>query len=1163
MLLAALLSGCVPELPRIEEPKELTQASLAIFTVNEHLGHRASDELVHFDFDVATSAAKFVLLDAQGAVLPSQISGLVRNGSRLKGRIWTLLSLEPKGAVRLSLHAQGRRDSHAASAGFEAASDAVSIREEHGRVVVSNDRIAVALPRWPGVLAELTDLTTLPAPLESVRTNGGKWLGDARWVNEGSTLRAREASTRVLERGPVRAVIEQKLTFSDGRSYEATLTLVARQDAALIAEHSDVDEPKAALRLSMQAGLGADHVYWHSQWNSGEGHERWTLFDTAARFDREHVVCKMRPWSFWWLPDLAEWAGFYRKGHDPFVGVLLLRPSRWSPEGASGFNRTEVPVTARSGGGLDLTFPLAAGKVQLAAGRVEDRPLHREWALTAGSVSEHVVSDGSKAKLRHQLIKYGEFPLDETKDYGFDYASPQSGPAAPRLFFDPDLVARARRLAITDPDVKAEVRRGIQAIEDCGGLAATLDREGPDAFYNRYRFHQLQFALPKAYLGASDPQYGRFMAAAVKGLAGTVVDTFLKAPARPALGAYGPWFSETITRLVLNYDLIAGTGLLTAEEEIGLRPILVFAAHVLAHPDYWNVARGLNSANPNMTSAIILPKGLLGLALRGHPEGDIWLRDAEAELAEELADWVSPGGAWVESPAYQVSSFDGMFLFAQALRNVTGRDAFVNPRFKETLEYFGFLLTPPDGRFPPQKKAGALSPMVLPSVGHGFAGTITPFNGWMAAATTHTDPSYSARQQFFWERQGHPYETANRATGMVLAVTDPTLPTSPPAETSRAFPDFGSVMRSSWTDSNASYLVHRTGPNGHHYDDDQGSFVYYAKGAPLCLDWGNYYQPLLRSESFYHNRVSFDKRDSPAHFGTVGKLVALRSLPKTLDYSQGETAGGGGQRAFRHILLIKSPAALGANYVVVRDLTREAVPGQSFYWNLWCLSRSVEIGKSLVHFPGQLGVDLDVHVVSPVAPRIEQDHWGWKQTISLWGDFAEEQFGMRIAKDGSAEDFFVVLHPRAAEQRRARVDKLAGGTGMRIAHEEGTDYILFSPDTQARVERDDAQLRGEIAFARRYTSGEIRLAVVQGADASASLGGITLTSDGPVAIERTRKAISGESSGGAHRAVITLPGSYPTKGATLDDRPLPVTVDGRSLTFELPPGMHRFAIALE
>lgn len=1152
LLAGALVSGCSPAPPArlAEEATSGRAPALATFRVKEHLGHRSDDALVHFDFDVATTAADLRLTDAAGAPLPAQFTGIARAAGRTRGTVWTLVSLASMSEIALQLRA-----------GRAAALPGASIVEERDKLVLRNDRIAVALPRWPGTLGAPTDLASIPPPLRSVRQADGAWLCDARWVNEGAPLHVREAITTVIEPGPVRASVRQRLTLSDGQKYEAIVTLAAKQEAALVTESSDIDAPRAALRLSMQPGLAADHVVSYNHAIPAEKVNPWALMDTRASAAEERVVLGLRPWSFWWLPRVSEWAGFYREGDGPFAGVALLRPSRWSPDGWTGFQRTEVPVTARAGGGLDISFALAAGPVSTASGVSGPLPLHREWALTAG---DRRTGGPPETRLRRILLDQAEFPLDEVKDYGFDFTPPPNAGAGAHLFLNRAQIDRARAQARTDPAAAARVKAAIAYLDRCGGLQETLRNEGPEAFYKRYRGHSLVEVLPDAYLGSSDPKYGELLAAAVKGEAREIVETFLEAPTRPSIGAYGPWFSETITRLVLDHDLVTGAGLLTPEDEAAVRAALVFGARVLSHPDYWNRSRSLMSANPNMHSSIVLPLGILGLALRGHPEAAGWLRAAEAELERELSEWISPGGAWIENPSYQVASLDGMFLFAEAIRAAGGKDWFSDPRLRDTMDYFGFVLTPPDRRFPPKRAAGEPSPMVLPSIGDAFSGMATPFNGWMARATADTDPAYSARQQFFWRGQASHHSNGGRAKGLTLGLTDPALPAAPPRQTSRAFPGFGSVMRTSWTDAGASYVAHRTGPNDHHYHHDQGSFVYYAKGAPLCLDPGNNYHPVPRTQAWEHNLVSFDDAASPRHFAGRGKLVELRSLPRFLDYSHGETAGYGGQRSSRHLLLVKAENPLGPNYVIVRDTT-EGGAGQSYHWNLWCLARAPEISGKLVHFPGQMGVDLDVHLLSPAAPQIAKDRFQWSYTVPVWGDFSEDLRAVRVTKVGSAEDFFAVLHPRAAGEGAPRVAPLAGGAGVRSRHDEGTDWVLHTPGKEAIAEEGDVRLAGEIALARKYRNGAIRLVVMAGVarkGASARAGGWSLTSAGPAAIEIGGGRVIGESSGDAHTAVIAAPRSLTAARVTLDGKPLSATRGARTITIDLPAGDHVFEIAL-
>jgi hypothetical protein len=138
-----------------------------------------------------------------------------------------------------------------------------------------------------------------------------------------------------------------------------------------------------------------------------------------------------------------------------------------------------------------------------------------------------------------------------------------------------------------------------------------------------------------------------------------------------------------------------------------------------------------------MTANIRLPRGLVGLLLEGHPQAETWLESAENELRREIENWIIPGGAWIECPGYQGTSLDSILMLSTALRNVTGRDYFSHPRLRATMDYHGYLLTPPDHRLPRRYKVEESPPPgVLPSIGDTPFGSTTCYEGWMAAATS-------------------------------------------------------------------------------------------------------------------------------------------------------------------------------------------------------------------------------------------------------------------------------------------------------------------------------------------------------------------------------------------------------------------------------------------
>ncbi len=1121
-------------------------AVLATFAVREHLDHSFQDELIHFDFDVPEPGGAPWLADAAGAPVLAQIEGVTHAGGRMRGRVWTVASLEPRGAIDLTLRSGGAGEKAQPAPG-------AWITYEAGALVLANDRLAVAIPELEA-LAAPTDLRALPPPVRSVRLAGGAWMGGAAWVKEGAPLLVERATTEILEAGPVRVTVRRRLAFAGGGSYEAVVSLAARQEVALVTEDADVLAPGAALRISMTPGLGADHVFWHTQAKPPPGHVMWDLIDSHPTFEREQVVSHLRPWSFWWFDDVSPWAGFYRAGAEAFAAVLLLRPSRWRPDDWVGFDRTPIPVTARRGGGLDLTLVLDARKPGAATGA-----LHREWALAAGSVAEDVTPRAAHTRMRRLLVQHSEFPLDEVKDLAFDFTPTPR--AHPSLLFTQEDVDRARRQAQTDPAARAELARAVTYMNGCGCIDQSIAR-GPAACFDRYWGHDFRVALPTAYLGSADPRWGRFFGGVVEGLARRVVSLFLEAPERPSLGAYGPWFTTDLTNLALGLDLLEGTPYLSPEQVALARSALVLGARVLQHPDFWNLERGLCSANPNMHAAIKLPLGVLAVALAGHPDAGAWLHDSEAYLETILSGWISPGGAWLENPYYQLASMDSIMMLAAAEQGAGRKDLFADPRLRSTVDYLGFVLTAPDRRFTPGSTPGGAAPMTLPTIGDSTADPRSLYNGWMAARSGD-NPAYRARQQFYWKQQASSLANAGRASGYTLALTDTDAPAAPPAETSAAFPGFGSVMRSSWTDPRQSYVAHRTGPNAGHYHHDQGSFVYYAKGAPLCLDWGNYYVPQSRGEPRYHNEVSFTIDDAPYILSPVGSLLGLRALPGFLSSSHGRS-GANNAADDRHVVLVMSAAAMGANYLVVRDHTSDGPsPPYPFSANFWVLAGEPEIHGHDVHFPGAMGVDLEVSVLSPEAPHITPDHWAWTGGVAHLGTFGEDQWGIHVTKQGSVEDFLTVLYPRAPGERAPRVTALAGGAGVRVAHSEGVDVLLLSPDHPAEVRDGHAELHGEAALVRRSDSGALRLAVLAPGPqgwTSAALDDWALESDGLAALEITRGAVTGLSRGDAHTAVITLPPGFGRAAALLDGAPVAATREGRRLTLALPAGAHDVVI---
>jgi len=1173
-------------------------APLQTFTVKDYLQHQWTDELVHFpiSYSGTTLPKSLTLTDAEGKPVPCQISGLARKGGKITGTVWTVVTLPPKGSA--TFHLQPGKP----------VATPLLLRVQGNEYLLGNEFLAFRLPRLPGALKQPVNITSLPAPLLAVSGPGGKnWLGQGAWaIDADQPLTVKEAITTVVEQGPVRVTVRYRLVFTDGRSYQADIMLGDRQDVALFTDDTDVEAPKTTFRFALPPGLRADRLFWQNNYwaDSYKG-----LTGDPIVFEKEKVICNVCPWSFWWQQDRTTWAGLYRDDADPFLGILAVRPSRWTPIGWDGFDRTLIPITARAGGQVDVSLGLLAWMKKKEDGSTELFRAHRELAFTMGRADDfldkkrmtilkeaeaarqrqdnnawnRLLGEGMwRFKLRRQLIQYSEFPLDEVKDYGFDFKSAVRDRKHPYLLFTQSDIDRARQQAKANPGLKAELAKATGYITRLNpdALIAKIQKE-PDGwqayFRENYVGNGMYEVAPTAYIGSEDPRYGQLLAAGVKGLATQVADQFLNNPSRPTLGGNAHMAATTLLRLLLAYDTLADSGYLTPEDKSQIDAVLVFGGYVFDHPDYWNTDVGLCSANPNMTSLLKFPLGLVGLYLDGHPRAAHWLKFAETELQTELKDCIAPGGAWLECPFYQDPSLDGMFMLSQALRNVRGKDYFSEPQFKATMDYYGFLLTPPEVRFP-TKIEGVQAPMTIPSIGDAFPYFTTPFNGWMAYATAKSDPAFSARQQFYWQQQAFSVINGGRANAFMAAICDTELPVAPPTKLSRAFEGFGNILRSSWTDPKGSYVAHRCGYFTHHFDPgDPNTIIYYAKGAPLCVDFGHRGASAPEVETMwrpdYHTTVSFD-RPAPHHYwgASVGPKDAnkqrqeVRSLPRTIDYSTGVSFGSGNQMNNRHLLLIKSEDAMGATYVVMRDITKDGQPNQSFNWNLWCMAKEPEVIGNVAHFPGQFGVDLDAHVLSPANPQFVKDKYGYEQWVWPWwdrGKLREDQTGVHVRKTGSQEDFFTVLYPRAPGQEPAQVTAIGDGRGVELTHIEGKDVVLLSPGEAATVTSGAMRLEGETAFARRYQDGALRLAVVQGR-CVASIGDWALSGNGPAAIEVKGKQIIGECDGDARVATIALPMAYGTAVVTLDGKRVAAVAaaqEQRILSLDFPKGRHAFTVS--
>ena len=327
--------------------------------------------------------------------------------------------------------------------------------------------------------------------------------------------------------------------------------------------------------------------------------------------------------------------------------------------------------------------------------------------------------------------------------------------------------------------------------------------------------------------------------------------------------------SRPIRLIALDFDLIADSPAVSAQEKADILRRFAFLAHCMAELDDWpEKSAGFSMGNRNFYSDRFAALGTLACLLNGHPDAGNWAAYVEGELDKELDDAVRPGGAWIEAPNYQAYSMNYLILLFTALKNSGFRDFSADPRFLSTMDFLAAIQTPNDIR---------CDIHMLPTIGDTAANywsqSFQNIFAW-AANLARGNPAFSGRMMRAWNRAGRPVINAGgelNSTFKTLALIDRNLPAAPDEpQKSKDFSAFGACMR-----SETGYLLFKAGRISMHYDHDEGSLIWYEKGVPILADIGSQYFPSVDA-AFLHNRISIDGRTDECR----GRLLSFVSTPE-------------------------------------------------------------------------------------------------------------------------------------------------------------------------------------------------------------------------------------------------------------------------------------------
>ncbi len=902
------------------------------------------------------------------------------------------------------------------------------IEETDGWVRFSNRRTGISLRKTLG---------KGDGPIEGVRLNSGAWVA-------GSRLNTDEPVTgyavKIIARGPVMAEAVCTVSFGEKGSWESRYRLYANEPVVLVDEVSAVDA-EAMFQIMLSEKFDADMLFFRNADFAYGKNLTWKI-ENGLVFDWE-------PWVRWHASvRRGSTFSLYSDRSPDLLTVAAGWAGAWVDPALPREKQAIAPLKVlKDEHGVHADLPLKHGQ--------------RKWMLGAFDRDECLaIMTDPKTELAspipyRYLIKYGHFPLDMIKDYVLSWPSKLKHPC---------LLMTKKDVARFQAGVKelAPYQRQVEAFLDYtpGGRGKDLN------------IHNMDDAIP-AYLATQDSRMAELMAKKAVDMFQYLVDYLIDQEGLP-FGA-APHGTQSMATAPGLADIIYDSPETTPETRTRLRALAAFLGYTTARPDYWSPERGY-SANPNMTTSVYNYQAALAAFISDHPCAKAWVKKGLDELKVQLDTWSDDNGGWLEAPSYALLSYDSILAPLVMAHNAGFNDwLYTDPKVKTVIRWFAKIDGPPDSRIGGFRHR--------PAVGNTYLNEPNGEFGILAYLFREKDPSFSAEME--WQFKQNNMYIKSCVGGFLPAfagyrqiLTDPTLPVKVPHYGSELFPKTGLVLRDAYPSDRETYLHMILGDNHAHYDDDSGSLILYGKGRILADDFGYYGYAPPEDHSLL---------DSPlAGRGAILYVSDFFTSPR-FDYAAGRKGAWTRQIAF-----VKGGSNAEPAYFVLNDAL---VTNGAAVWRLWLTAQDVKLGSQTAQVAGKEDVDMDIFFLSPVGIPLEVESktrtsGSGMYTNWTWGPMTTTQLGL-IATMTNSLGCSVVLYPRLKTTPPATFTVLAGGKGVKVEHEAGTDYVFLSRTPFVYDEGDIhfeglagmIQLRGKETF------------LSMGADGKASARGKTATFD--------------------------------------------------------------------
>ncbi|MBI4026945.1 MAG: hypothetical protein HY360_18310 [Verrucomicrobia bacterium] len=986
---------------------------------------------------------------------------------------------------------------HASDKRKETAENGVRFVSSGADAVFTNSLIALKLPA-----TQQRRLQVVPGPILAVRRGNSPWLGRGRLE---SPFAVRSIKTQIVEKGELWTTVEVVYTFDGGHTYRVRIQMRPTDEVCEVQEESTLpvrlwpaprpyreigtlgksfwDQPPAAVAnpcsrpcptsnfiFDVRAGLCADRMVTHSTGS-------WEIMDlplegkTAPQSSWGQALGRvvgaptlktytaMRPA----LPFIdGGWMGVYRNGRDELLGVASLDITHWR-------GSDDVVHPAHRTPGASMEVLLLDSKDDGSCFRFPIENMTRRWLLAVMSrkASEGLgnwrkpkgkpvrIEPNCDSPLWAIRTRRGDLRLDKVKDWIVDW--PDAGDKHPRILCGA-------------PDFPA-IRRKIRSI--------------PELRRNYEKTHRLHAADHYLMTGES----GGLKAIEMVTQARVLIENIL------ARGYAGPIYaiglSRALRRYVLACDIMWDT--FTPGERREARRVCALGGYIMTDGDWWQYAwrKGETTYLPNFNTDVFTSAGLIGLFLSNHPCSKVWVRSLVQRLDFELKHHLREDGGGEENGHYLWATWSMLyFSVLWALRHGGIKDYSSDPNVLAGARFLIKTLGPPDPR-----DAGR---RMMPPIGHHpHVRKALSFGPWLASFLKDSDPVLAGNLMWAWRQTGalvyrnpdHQGPEADPLTQHYI-FHDSTIRETPPKLGSYNFPRVGVALRSHDDSGKGSFLFLKAGRVHSHHDEDEGSFHYFGRGAPLALDGLPIQNGAKANE---HNAVTFGKYGQPSGvvecFKTtdVADYVRARIAPRgfACDAMYIDDTHRSGWT--REIVFIKSSKPGGVEYVIVKDSVVGPDPCQ---WNLDVLSQKPRLvtprqAQNRVWFPGheEFGMGLDVIITAPARPKIVLEKGVVNPQILnargrrklpenhlLW-PVVEHWLMHTLAPPGTT--FAVVLFPRRPAEKAPVVEYLEREETISIRHAEGRDLVFLRPNPMVGVNINGVVFRGKAGVLRERHSHRV------------------------------------------------------------------------------------------